>query len=403
MTQTLQPSNAAPAHNIPLLLTSQVVTTTGLMTLVPIMPLYLYDLAGPQATYWSSLALAAPGVGALLLTPFAGGWCLRWGYRKPLLISLCAFTTSLLLMGASTHVSGFMAGRLLQGASSVGVLLTICLGQLSAPGSRGRAFGMQESAVATGALLGPVLGGVLQDWWTVRPMLLGVAATNALLTLLLAWRLRDPIAQDPTGDTEKPRFSIMFADASLRRWLLAGCLIQAGAFALINVFALFLQQRFPHDSLLGSKTSLLHALGWFAAMLASPLWGARNDRGNPVHTFIAAAAGCALALALLPFTQATWQIAALRIVQGALFAALAQSLLAYCCARLPARLHGSATGIAKSAMTAGQLVGPLAVMIWLPNSDPASTLWLIAAMFALAALLVIPDRPISFATIPGAR
>ncbi|AQV93892.1 MFS transporter [Cupriavidus necator] len=396
-------AQAGPSRGIALLLAGQAVVTTGLMTLVPIMPLYLRDLAGPDAAHWSSLALAAPGVGALLLAPFAGSWCERWGYRRPLLLSLSAFTASLLLMGLSTHVAGFMAGRLLQGASAVGVLLTICIGRLSTPGMRGRAFGMQESAVAIGALLGPVLGGVLQDWWTVRPMLLAVAGANAVLTLLLAWRLREPVPQAPASADTPRGFAAMLADASLRRWLLAGCLTQAGAFALVNVFALYLQERYPHDAMLGSKTGFLHALGWLAALLASPLWGALNDRGTAVRAFMLAAGGCALALALLPLADALWQIGALRIVQGALFAALAQSMLSYCCARLPTNLHGSATGIARSAMTAGQLVGPLAVMAWLPRTGPAGTLWLIAAMFALAAALVVPDRSSLFATVPDAR
>ncbi|AEI80449.1 transporter major facilitator superfamily [Cupriavidus necator N-1] len=272
---------AGPSRDIALLLAGQAVVTTGLMTLVPIMPLYLRDLAGPAAAHWSSLALAAPGVGALLLAPFAGSWCERWGYRRPLLLSLSAFTASLLLMGLSTHVAGFMVGRLLQGASAVGVLLTICIGRVSTPGMRGRAFGMQESAVATGALLGPVLGGVLQDWWTVRPMLLAVAAANAVLTLLLAWRLREPAPQALPGAGSSRGFAAMLADASLRRWLLAGCLTQAGAFALVNVFALYLQQRYPYDALLGSKTGFLHALGWLAAMLASPLWGRSATAARP--------------------------------------------------------------------------------------------------------------------------
>ena len=189
----------------------------------------------------------------------------------------------------------------------------------------------------------------------------------------------------------------------LGQHFLAGCLTQAGAFALVNVFALYLQQRFPHDAMVASKTGFLHALGWLAAMLASPLWGALNDRGTAVRTFVLAAGGCAIALALLPLAGALWQIGALRVVQGALFAALAQSMLSRCCARLPAGLHGSATGIARSAMTAGQLVGPLAVMAWLPHSDPAGTLWLIAAMFALAAALVAPDRSSLFATVSDAR
>ncbi|MGF2531445.1 MFS transporter, partial [Ralstonia pseudosolanacearum] len=55
----------------------QAVITLGLMVLVPIMPFFLRDLMGggvaaADAVRWTSIALAAPGVGALLCAPFAG-------------------------------------------------------------------------------------------------------------------------------------------------------------------------------------------------------------------------------------------------------------------------------------------------------------------------------------------
>ncbi len=389
-------------QTLTVLLATQVVVTTGLMTLVPILPLYLHAMPGAHGTDWSSVALAAPAVGALAVAPFTGIWCDRVGHRPVLLVSLVVFTVSVLILATSQHVTGFIVGRVLQGASAIGVMLTACIGHVSAPASRNRAFGLQESAVAAGALLGPVLGGVLQDVWSPRPMLFAVAALNALLTLALSTLLRDmPTHTAPALSTgkRKPIRDVLM----LRRWLAAACLSQAGAFALVNVFVLYLQQRAPHDALLASKAGTLHALGWLAAMLASPWWGARNDRVASGRHFLLAASGCAAAIALLPLATTLWQIALLRVIHGALFAALALSVLAHCHRVLPAALHGTATGVARSAMTAGQLVGPLAVMISLPLGGPNAALWVTAAMFVVSALLVLPGRSPSFAPVHDAR
>jgi MFS family permease len=389
-------------RTLTVLLVTQVVVTTGLMTLVPILPLYLQGMAGTHDVDWSSVALAAPAIGALAVAPFTGFWCDRLGHRTMLQASLAVFTLSVLILAASHHIASFLFGRVLQGASAIGVLLTACISHVSAPASRNRAFGLQESAVAAGALLGPVLGGVLQDVWSPRPMLFAVAALNAALTLVLSALLRDM----PAHDTPAPATSVRGAVREvliLRRWLAAACLSQAGAFALVNVFVLYLQQRFPHDTLLASKAGTLHALGWFAAMLASPWWGARNDRATSGRHFLLAASGCAIAMALLPLAATLWQIALLRVIHGALFAALALSVLAHCHRTLPRTLHGTATGVARSAMTAGQLVGPLAVMVSLPLGGPSIALWVTAALFAASALLVLPDRASSFAPIHDAR
>ena len=63
------------SHNLALLLACQSVTTLGLMVLVPILPLYMATLTGIDgfgAARWSSLALAAPGLGTLCFAPLAG-------------------------------------------------------------------------------------------------------------------------------------------------------------------------------------------------------------------------------------------------------------------------------------------------------------------------------------------
>lgn len=59
-------------QTLTVLLATQVVVTTGLMTLVPILPLYLHAMPGAHGTDWSSVALAAPAVGALAVAPFTG-------------------------------------------------------------------------------------------------------------------------------------------------------------------------------------------------------------------------------------------------------------------------------------------------------------------------------------------
>ncbi|WP_247535560.1 MFS transporter [Ralstonia pseudosolanacearum] len=390
----------------------QAVITLGLMVLVPIMPFFLRDLMGggvaaADAVRWTSIALAAPGVGALLCAPFAGRWCERFGYRRALLLALSLFVASMAMMALSRGLAMFIAGRLLQGASTVGVIVTAFIARVSDPAGRGRALGWQESAVAAGALAGPVLGGVLQDVWSVRPLLLAVAVCTGCAVLGLALSLREPAAPathevSPEAGDGPPARSLL-ADSAFVRWLMAGALTQAGAFALVNVFALFVEARFAGMAALASKVGVLHALGWCATLVAGPLWGAWNDRRDPARQFAGAALACALALALMPWAAHLWQIGLLRVLQGACYAALAQSMLLICCRAAPPALQGRATVVAKSAMTLGQLLGPLAVLVVLPFTGPAATLWLTAAMFIAAAAIARPRLVVRFSPVSDPR
>ncbi|MGD7105015.1 MFS transporter, partial [Ralstonia pseudosolanacearum] len=131
----------------------QAVITLGLMVLVPIMPFFLRDLMGggvaaADAVRWTSIALAAPGVGALLCAPFAGRWCERFGYRRALLLALSLFVASMAMMALSRGLAMFIAGRLLQGASTVGVIVTAFIARVSDSAGRGRELNGVEAALA---------------------------------------------------------------------------------------------------------------------------------------------------------------------------------------------------------------------------------------------------------------
>lgn len=388
---------APQGRNLMLLLICQTVTTLGMMTVVPVMPLYVASLSqtgawtDPVAVMrWSSLALAAPGLGTLCCAPFAGRFCDRFGYRRMLLLSLIAFVASMLLMALSTGLATFIAGRLLQGVSTIGLILTAFIARISNDSVRGRNFGLQESAIAAGALLGPVLGGVMLDYWSLRPMLFASALLTGLAGTLLWSRTQEPVASATQAATvaDFQGLRSILRHRDLRCWMLAACLAQAAGFAMLTVFALFIPARFPALDTPGSAIGLLHAVGWLATMLAGPLWGRLNDRGDARRHFLLAAAGCALSSALLMSCTQLWMVALLRLAQGACYAALTQSMLLACLRQLPSSANGHFTGLGRSFMVVGQLLGPLLVILFASLLPPQHLLWLVALLFVSAGLLV---------------
>jgi MFS family permease len=369
------------------------------MVFVPIMPLYIATLEqmdGSSAGHWSSLALSAPAVGTLCFAPYVGKWCDRFGYKQMLLISLCVFIASMLLMALGSTVYGFMLGRLLQGVSTIGVVLTAFIGYISDDTSRGRSLGLQESAIACGALAGPVLGGIMLDYWSLKPLLLTSAMLTGVAGGILWSKLSEPRKPTPISGLSFFGLRTVLSDSNLRNWMLAACLIQAAAFAFVNVFALYLSARFPSGEAIASKVGLLHALGWLATMLAAPLWGHLNDRGEPRRYFIIAAMGCALSTGLLVVIDEIWLIALLRLSQGACYAALMQSILLACTRQLPASEYGHVTGLSRSFMVVGQLAGPLLIMLLLPVFSPISLIWPVAVLFFIGGLLVLYNRTACF-------
>jgi len=387
-------------HNLTLLLACQAITTLGLMVFVPIMPLYVTTLAqvGAEAAEWSSLALAAPALGTLCFASHVGKWCDRFGYRRLLLVSLTLFVASMLLMALSPGIHGFMLGRLLQGISTIGVVLTAFIGYVSDDASRGRSLGLQESAIACGALAGPVLGGVMLDYWSLKPLLIASAVLTGVAGGVLWSQLREPEKAIPVRGALFDGLHTVLTHGALRNWMLAACLVQAAAFAFVNVFPLYLAAHFPAMDAMASRIGLLHALGWLATMLAAPVWGQLNDQGAPRRHFTYAAMGCALSIALLAAVDQIWLVALLRIGQGACYAALMQSVLLACSRQWPISEYGHVTGSSRSFMVVGQLLGPLLIMLLLPVLPPVGLIWPIVLLFVASGLLVLsnPAAEISF-------
>lgn len=378
-------------RNLMLLLVCQTVTTLGLMVFVPIMPLYIAMLTQVDAAnvaHWSSLALAAPALGTLCFASYVGKWCDRFGYRRLLLISLIVFVASMLLMAVSSSIYSFILGRLLQGISSIGVVLTAFIGYISEDTTRGHSLGLQESAIACGSLAGPVLGGVMLDYWSLKPLLISSAVLTGFAGYFLWSRLDEPKKMIPVSGALFSGLHTVLAHNTLRNWMLAACLVQAAAFAFIAAFPFYIATSLPATDALASKIGLLHALGWFAAMIASPLWGRLNDNGEPRYCFALAALGCTLSIGLLTVVDQTWIIALLRIVQGACYAALVQSVLLTCSRQLPIAVYGHVTGLSRSFMVIGQLLGPLIIILLLPLLSPVNLLLPVAVLFLAASLIV---------------
>jgi MFS family permease len=106
--------------------------------------------------------------------------------------------------------------------------------------------------------------------------------------------------------------------------------------------------------------------------------------------------GCALSTGLLMAVDQIWLVALLRLAQGACYAALMQSVLLACSRQLPASSYGHMTGLSRSFMVVGQLLGPLLVMLLLPILSPVNLVWPVAVLFFTGGLLVFSSRTADF-------
>ncbi|WP_243794827.1 MFS transporter [Saccharopolyspora gloriosae] len=361
-------STSARTHrrNLVLLWASQFVNTAGLMMLVPVMPFYVQGLGvqGFAAVQtWAGVAIAAPALALTVATPLWGRLGDRVGQHWMVVRALVGLALAMLVMATATNPVVLVLGRLLQGGLGGVVEAAQAFAGSAAPaGKRGSALGKSFSATAAGSLTGPLLGGLLVGAGRLSALMTTIAVLAVLLAAACGWGLRAEHAPEPTRRT-------MRDDSAPKTgfWQLPGMVPLAvaaiaaylGVYGLIPVFATHVQQTFPagHAEL---WVGVFQSLTWGATLIASFWWGRHNDHlQRPVRALIWASAGCALSIAAQALPLGAVGLIVLRLLQGASFAALAQSLFFHVSQHAPDARRSGYVGSANSFLLVGQSAGPL--------------------------------------------
>lgn len=410
-TGAIRPANASPPPdrgrhrcpvdpdraNMPLLWLGQVVNTTGLMMLVPIMPFYVQQL-GVEGTVavqsWAGVAIAAPALALTVATPLWGKVGDRIGRKWMVVRALVGLALAMTVMAFATGPVMLIAGRLLQGTLGGVVEAAAAFAGATGPrGKRGSALGKSFSATATGSLIGPIAGGALIGSSALVALMLSIAALAAVAAVACALGLREPSEEMPdaeSSENEGPRASVFRWRDVPHAWPLAAGAAAAyfGIYGLIPIFAERVQSLEPVDA--GPWVGTLQAITWGATLCSSAWWGRRNDRlGRPLNAFGLAAAGCAIAVVGQAFVSDPIALIPLRLVQGLCFAALAQSLFLHVGNHAPSSRRSGIVGSANSFLLAGQSAGPLLAGPFLAVLDVRVVIGLMGLACGVAAALAL--------------
>jgi len=291
-------------------------STLGVGVLVPVLPLYLTE-SGLSIAF-TSLILAAVGVGAFIGGLPAGAVIARVGSQRILDWSLAVLALSTMLLGATTFALALVVLRMAAGAANVSIRLSrqTYITRRVARQVRGRSMALIGGAFRLSMFVGPLLGGVLADTigfaWTflVAGLLSGAGLVPALLSR------RDPLpALDGRERPARPAPLL----ASLRRHL--RLLLTAGVVPLLVMTAR--EGRYVVLPLIGDDLGLsaagvgaVVAIGTAADLLLFPVAGWIMDRWGRLAAMIPAFGLIAVGLLLLGVADSTSAVIVAGVVMG---------------------------------------------------------------------------------------
>jgi len=340
-------------------------TGAAFSLVMPFLPLYVEQLgvSGHGAlNMWSGLVFSITFLFSAIASPFWGGLADRKGRKLMLLRSALGMAIVMALMGLAQNVWQLLVLRALLGLLGGFIPNANALIATQIPRNKsGWALGTLSTGGVSGALLGPLAGGLLADSWGLRMVFFITAAVLAVCFLLTLLCIRENFT--PVAKREMLHAKDVFASLKNPKLVLSlfvtTMIIQVATGSIAPILTLYVRELAGNISNIAFVSGLIASVPGVAALLSAPRLGKLGDRIGPEKILIAALVISVLLLIPMSMVQTPWQLGVLRFLLGAADGALlpaVQTLLVY---NSTNQIAGRIFSYNQSFRDIGNVTGPL--------------------------------------------
>ncbi len=384
---------------------------------VPFLPLYLEELgtvSDDAQALWSGAINAGGALVMALSAPFWGAISDRYGRKPMVLRAMLAAMVTIGLMGLATAPWHLLALRFVEGAFTGTVTASTALVAAGTPRERaGYALGMIQTAVFSGASLGPLFGGVLADQIGYRPTFAVASAMMAAAAVVVLFFVRERFvpAPRPAGARRGVRATFdVLAGRVLLTVVLAMLVIRMAASATQPILPLYVE-RLPKVGWASDATlaGLILGVAGLTSALSSVALGRLGDRRGHRQVLLWSAAGAGLLYLPMAVVGQAWHLLALQALFGIAAGGLIPSANAMAAGATTPERRGVVFGLLAGSASLGGFIGPIAgsglaatVGYGAAFAAAGVALLLLAAAIALLMNPAGPPRPAPAVVTPAA-
>lgn len=340
-------------------------TGAAFSLVMPFLPLYVEQLGvtgHSELNLWSGIVFSITFLFSAIASPFWGGLADRKGRKIMLLRSALGMAIVMLLMGMAQNIWQFLVLRALLGVLGGFVPNANALIATQVPRNKsGWALGTLSTGAVSGALLGPLVGGLLADSYGLRPVFFITATVLFLcfvLTLLLIREQFTPVnkkemlhAREVISSLKNPKLVLSLFITTL--------IIQVATGSIAPILTLYVRDLAGDVNNIAFISGMIASVPGVAALLSAPRLGKLGDRIGPEKILIVALVISVLLLIPMSFVQNPLQLGILRFLLGAADGALlpaVQTLLVYNSSN---QIAGRIFSYNQSFRDIGNVTGPL--------------------------------------------
>lgn len=364
------------------------VTGIGLSQIAPILPLYISKLGVSDPALISKFSGIAFGVTFISLAIFSPIWgqaADKVGRKPMLLRASLGMTIIISCMGFAPNVYALIGLRLLQGIiSGYSTACTTLIATQTEKEHAGYALGTLSTANIAGSLLGPTLGGFIEENFGLQNVffltggLLFIAFITTALFVKESFTRSDKKVQSMKEVWDTIPYKNLTITLFVTFFMLTVALYSVEP--IITVYVSQLSVNSKHVSMLAGITFSASGL---ANILAAPKLGKLSDKIGTHKIILTALILAGIIFIPQAFVKSTWQLMLLRFLLGLTAAGLTPSINILIKKITPSNLIGRVFGFTMSAAYLGTFAGSIL------GGQIAGTLGIRYVFFVTSALLLI--------------
>ncbi|NIG74178.1 multidrug efflux MFS transporter MdtG [Cedecea neteri] len=340
-------------------------TGAAFSLVMPFLPLYVEQLGvtgHSQLNMWSGLVFSITFLFSAVASPFWGGLADRKGRKLMLLRSALGMSIVMLLMGLAQNIWQFLALRALLGLLGGFVPNANALIATQIPRHKsGWALGTLSTGAVSGALLGPLMGGLMADSYGLRSVFFITSLVLFICFVMTLFFIREsftPVSKKDMLHARQVLTSLKNPRLVLSLFVTT-MIIQVATGSIAPILTLYVRDLAGNVSNLAFISGMIASVPGVAALISAPRLGKLGDRIGPEKILIGALTISVLLLIPMSLVQNPWQLGILRFLLGAADGALlpaVQTLLVY---NSSSQISGRIFSYNQSFRDIGNVTGPL--------------------------------------------
>ncbi|HHQ7595635.1 TPA: multidrug efflux MFS transporter [Streptococcus agalactiae] len=295
-------------------------TGASFSLVMPFMVLYVEQLGAPsnKVEWYAGLSVSLSALSSALVAPLWGRLADKYG-RKPMMVRAGVMMTFTMGGLAFIHsVTGLLILRILNGIFAGYVPNSTALIASQAPQEElGYALGTLATGVTGGMLIGPLLGGLLAEWFGIREVFLLVGTILLISTLMTIFMVKEdfkPISNEETMPTTEVFKSVKSLQILIGLFV-TSMIIQISAQSIAPILTLYIRHLGQTENLMFVSGLIVSGMG-FSSILSSPKLGRIGDRIGNHRLLLLALLYSFLMYVLCSLAQTSLQLGVIRFLYG---------------------------------------------------------------------------------------